>query len=89
MNSTGQCLDLTNGVLTNSNQVQIWKCTDHNTNQIWTLWAFPPLSRPCVRTDQQLQVMQRSEGNVTCGPGFDLTDIPKNTEYKLVLCNSR
>jgi len=33
----GQCLDLTNGVLTNSNRAQIWKCTDHNTNQIWTL----------------------------------------------------
>ena len=34
---TGQCLDLTNGILTNSNHVQTWKCTDHNTNQIWTL----------------------------------------------------
>ncbi|KAF8890494.1 ricin B lectin domain-containing protein [Infundibulicybe gibba] len=32
----GQCLDLTNGDLTNSNQVQTFKCTDGNTNQIWT-----------------------------------------------------
>ncbi|GLB34535.1 putative G-X-X-X-Q-X-W domain-containing protein [Lyophyllum shimeji] len=32
----GQCVDLTNGVLTNSNQVQTWQCTDNNTNQIWT-----------------------------------------------------
>jgi len=31
-----QCLDLTNGVLTNSNQVQTWICTDNNNNQVWT-----------------------------------------------------
>ncbi|KIJ54205.1 carbohydrate-binding module family 13 protein [Sphaerobolus stellatus SS14] len=31
----GQCLDLTNGILTNSNQVQIFQCTDLDTNQIW------------------------------------------------------
>jgi len=32
----GQCLDLTNGMLTNGNQVQTWQCTDFSTNQIWT-----------------------------------------------------
>ncbi|KAF8981382.1 hypothetical protein BDQ17DRAFT_1337346 [Cyathus striatus] len=32
----GQCLDLTNGSLTNGNQVQTWQCTASNTNQIWT-----------------------------------------------------
>jgi hypothetical protein len=35
--SIGQCLDLTNGVLTNGNQVQTWQCTDNNQNQVWTL----------------------------------------------------
>ncbi|KAF5376912.1 hypothetical protein D9615_007318 [Tricholomella constricta] len=33
----GQCLDLTNGVHVNSNQVQTWQCTDGNTNQVWTI----------------------------------------------------
>ncbi|RDB27209.1 Endo-1,4-beta-xylanase A [Hypsizygus marmoreus] len=33
----GQCLDLTNGVLTNGNRVQTWQCTDNNNNQVWTL----------------------------------------------------
>lgn len=32
----GQCLDLTNGDLTNGNQVQSWQCTDNNNNQVWT-----------------------------------------------------
>ncbi|KAF9451140.1 carbohydrate-binding module family 13 protein [Macrolepiota fuliginosa MF-IS2] len=32
----GLCLDLTNGNLTNTNIVQTFKCTDGNTNQIWT-----------------------------------------------------
>ncbi|KDR84331.1 hypothetical protein GALMADRAFT_111607 [Galerina marginata CBS 339.88] len=32
----GLCLDLTNGVLTNSNRLQTWQCTNGNTNQIWT-----------------------------------------------------
>lgn len=31
----GLCLDLTNGILANSNRVQTWKCTDGNNNQIW------------------------------------------------------
>lgn len=31
----GLCLDLTNGVIVNSNQVQTWQCTDGNNNQIW------------------------------------------------------
>ncbi|KAJ3507120.1 hypothetical protein NLJ89_g6487 [Agrocybe chaxingu] len=33
----GLCTDLTDGILTNGNQVQTWQCTDGNTNQIWTL----------------------------------------------------
>ncbi|KAG6890522.1 hypothetical protein C0995_007722 [Termitomyces sp. Mi166 len=33
----GLCLDLTNGVHVNSNQVQTWTCTDNNINQVWTL----------------------------------------------------
>lgn len=36
LENQGFCLDLTNGVLTNGNQVQEWTCTDFNTNQIWT-----------------------------------------------------
>ncbi|KAF4579418.1 hypothetical protein EYR36_001229 [Pleurotus pulmonarius] len=33
----GLCLDLTDGRLNNANQLQTWKCTDFNTNQVWTL----------------------------------------------------
>jgi hypothetical protein len=29
------CLDLTNGDLTNSNQLQIWTCSKGNNNQVW------------------------------------------------------
>jgi hypothetical protein len=32
----GFCLDLTNGNLENFSVTQIYKCTDYNTNQIWT-----------------------------------------------------
>ncbi|TXT10863.1 hypothetical protein VHUM_02368 [Vanrija humicola] len=32
----GQCLDLTNGDVTNGIQQQTWQCTGGNTNQIWT-----------------------------------------------------
>ena len=35
--SAGMCLDLTNGVLTNGNQVQTWQCTSGNNNQVWTV----------------------------------------------------
>ncbi|KIJ36191.1 carbohydrate-binding module family 13 protein [Sphaerobolus stellatus SS14] len=31
-----QCLDLTNGDLTNGNVLQTWQCSAGNTNQIWT-----------------------------------------------------
>ncbi|KAF8060691.1 G-X-X-X-Q-X-W domain-containing protein [Lyophyllum atratum] len=30
-----QCVDLTNGVLTNSNRVQTWQCAVNNANQVW------------------------------------------------------
>ncbi|KAL0945344.1 hypothetical protein HGRIS_000842 [Hohenbuehelia grisea] len=33
----GQCLDLTDGDLTNARQSQTWRCTDNNNNQVWTL----------------------------------------------------
>ncbi|KAG6892727.1 hypothetical protein C0993_002578, partial [Termitomyces sp. T159_Od127] len=33
----GLCLDLTNGLHVNSNQVQTYACTDGNTNQVWHL----------------------------------------------------
>ncbi|KAF8513974.1 carbohydrate-binding module family 13 protein [Gautieria morchelliformis] len=36
LTGTGECLDLPNGDVTNGNQVQTFKCTDFNTNQIWT-----------------------------------------------------
>ncbi|KAJ3570611.1 hypothetical protein NP233_g4292 [Leucocoprinus birnbaumii] len=36
LNNQGFCLDLPNGNLTNTVQVQIWKCTDGDVNQIWT-----------------------------------------------------
>jgi hypothetical protein len=32
----GLCLDLTDGKTDNGNPLQVWTCTDHNTNQIWT-----------------------------------------------------
>ena len=31
-----QCLDLTDGVTTNKNPVQVWKCTKDDINQVWT-----------------------------------------------------
>ena len=31
------CLDLTNGNTTNQNVLQIWTCSQGNTNQIWSL----------------------------------------------------
>lgn len=33
----GQCLDLTNGSDADGNIMQIWQCTDSDTNQIWSL----------------------------------------------------
>ncbi|KAL0952159.1 hypothetical protein HGRIS_008775 [Hohenbuehelia grisea] len=33
----GLCLDLTDKKFDNENRIQVWKCTDHNENQIWTL----------------------------------------------------
>ncbi|KAH9481422.1 hypothetical protein JR316_0005948 [Psilocybe cubensis] len=36
LEGTAYCLDLTNGNLSNSNQLQIWQCYDGNGNQIWT-----------------------------------------------------
>ncbi|KAL4265377.1 Carbohydrate-binding module family 13 protein [Pleurotus pulmonarius] len=35
LENQGLCLDLTNGNLTNGNQVQTWQCTDNNNNQAW------------------------------------------------------
>ncbi|KAF7791069.1 hypothetical protein EIP86_002030 [Pleurotus ostreatoroseus] len=46
----GQCLDLTNGVLTNGNQVQSWACTANNDNQVWTLSAARPPGIPLPST---------------------------------------
>ncbi|KDR84330.1 hypothetical protein GALMADRAFT_237117 [Galerina marginata CBS 339.88] len=36
LSGSAYCLDLTNGVLTNSNQLQTWQCFSGNLNQIWT-----------------------------------------------------
>lgn len=33
----GQCLDLPGGIVTNSQQVQTWQCTNLNTNQVWNI----------------------------------------------------
>ncbi|KAJ7087957.1 G-X-X-X-Q-X-W domain-containing protein [Mycena belliarum] len=33
----GQCLDLTDGDLTNGRQAQIWQCTAGNANQVWDI----------------------------------------------------
>jgi hypothetical protein len=33
LTNQGMCLDLTDGVLTNGNRLQVWQCTDGNTNQ--------------------------------------------------------
>ncbi|KJA18263.1 carbohydrate-binding module family 13 protein [Hypholoma sublateritium FD-334 SS-4] len=35
LENQGQCMDLTNGVQTNGNQLQTWKCTDADANQVW------------------------------------------------------
>ncbi|KAL4268545.1 Carbohydrate-binding module family 13 protein [Pleurotus pulmonarius] len=35
LENQGLCLDLTDGILTNGNQVQTWKCTDNDNNQLW------------------------------------------------------
>ncbi|KAJ3552595.1 hypothetical protein NM688_g4074 [Phlebia brevispora] len=35
-NLKGLCLDLTNGNLTDGNQLQIWECTYEDPNQVWT-----------------------------------------------------
>jgi len=35
--SANFCLDLTNGITTNQNVLQIWTCGGGNTNQIWTV----------------------------------------------------
>lgn len=32
-----QCLDLTEGIMTNGNQVQTWQCSSGNRNQVWTV----------------------------------------------------
>ncbi|KAF7366296.1 Glucooligosaccharide oxidase [Mycena sanguinolenta] len=32
-----KCLDVTNGVTTNGNKMQIWTCATGNTNQMWTV----------------------------------------------------
>jgi hypothetical protein len=33
LTNQGECLDLTNGILTNFNPLQVWACTTGNTNQ--------------------------------------------------------
>ncbi|KAK4686618.1 hypothetical protein P7C73_g3516, partial [Tremellales sp. Uapishka_1] len=33
----GLCMDLTDGITDNGNPVQLYRCTDQNTNQIWTV----------------------------------------------------
>ncbi|TFK60309.1 ricin B-like lectin [Pluteus cervinus] len=35
LTNQGQCIDLTNGNLTNGAQAQTWQCTDNNPNQYW------------------------------------------------------
>ncbi|KAF4606091.1 hypothetical protein EYR38_000136 [Pleurotus pulmonarius] len=34
---SGQCMDFRDGLFVNNNTVQTWKCTDNNTNQVWSL----------------------------------------------------
>jgi len=36
ISGSNQCLDLTDGFLTNSNRVQTWTCISGNANQLWT-----------------------------------------------------
>lgn len=43
----GKCVDLTDGLLTNGNQVQLWDCgyDSNNNNQVWDagyLYVHPP-----------------------------------------------
>ena len=37
LENQGQCLDLTNGSTNDGTIMQIWACTDQDTNQVWTL----------------------------------------------------
>jgi len=36
LENEGLCLDLPNGITTNSNQLQTWECTDNDIYQVWT-----------------------------------------------------
>lgn len=46
LQNEGLCLDLTNGVLDNGNQVQTWQCTNNNNNQVWTRTGTTPPPPP-------------------------------------------
>ncbi|KAL0947890.1 hypothetical protein HGRIS_010525 [Hohenbuehelia grisea] len=37
LTNTDQCLDLTDGKLSNSNPVQTWQCAGHGRNQLWSI----------------------------------------------------
>jgi 4-diphosphocytidyl-2C-methyl-D-erythritol kinase len=37
LENQGFCADLAEGVLSNANKIQTWRCTDNNNNQVWTL----------------------------------------------------
>jgi hypothetical protein len=41
LDGTNFCLDLTNGVTTNKNVLQIWTCTSPDVNQLWNIQELP------------------------------------------------
>lgn len=53
--SNNKCLDLTNGVQTTGNQVQIWDCNtnEDNNNQIWDAGYMCVLLSPALRDRAQ------------------------------------
>ncbi|KAF7332969.1 hypothetical protein MVEN_02402900 [Mycena venus] len=56
-----KCLDVTNGVTTNGNKMQIWTCAAGNTNQMWTL------SGNTIQWSGQSICLDLTDGSVTDG----------------------
>ncbi|KAJ6450399.1 hypothetical protein C8R45DRAFT_1043533 [Mycena sanguinolenta] len=56
-----KCLDVTNGVTTNGNKMQIWTCANANTNQMWTV------SGNTIQWTGQSSCLDLTDGSVTNG----------------------
>ncbi|KAJ7289708.1 hypothetical protein C8J57DRAFT_433996 [Mycena rebaudengoi] len=56
-----KCLDVSNGVATNGNKMQIWTCAAGNTNQMWTL------SGSAIQWSGHSSCLDLTDGSVTNG----------------------